>query len=105
MAFFNKEWHDAAAIEWERQHVPIEAVTHIDPAFLVEKKRTLGPAIYRQEYECSFEDNAQSLFDAATLQALCNDDLVPVFAEGRGGHPGPQDLAPMLQLIHGGRRA
>ena len=55
-------WHGPEA--WERVAVPATACPRIDPAFLAEEERTLGPWWYRQEYLLQFRGRPDAdLFD------------------------------------------
>jgi predicted phage terminase large subunit-like protein len=51
--WFYEAWKSQEA--WQRIEKPAQACPRIDPAFLAEEKASMGPAWYRQEYECSFE--------------------------------------------------
>src|SRR5919112_6655021 len=51
---FFEEWSQGEG--WERYEVPARECPRISEAFLEEERSSLPPFIYRQEYECSFED-------------------------------------------------
>src|SRR5215203_4515370 len=51
---FFEEWTNGAG--WERYRVTASEVPRIASAFLEEERRSLPARIFRQEYECSFED-------------------------------------------------
>jgi hypothetical protein len=53
------EWHSVTS-EWERYEVPASDCPRISPEFLEEERAALPLWVYRQEYECSFEDNPQN---------------------------------------------
>ncbi len=65
---------------WTRIEVPVTAVPRIGPARIEEARRTFPDWKFRQEMLCSFEANAASVFDYATLQAALSDDFPPLFA-------------------------
>jgi hypothetical protein len=51
---FFEEWTGDGA--WERYEVPASQCPRISEVFLEEERQALPTRIYRQEYECSFED-------------------------------------------------
>src|SRR5262245_45093301 len=52
--FFWEEWSRGGP-DWLKIRITARECPRIAPTFLAEERRTLGPAWYRQEYECSFE--------------------------------------------------
>jgi len=52
----------------------------IDPAFLAQEERTLGPWWFRQEYCCQFSETTDQVFSHDVLQASLNGDVAPLFA-------------------------
>jgi hypothetical protein len=65
---FWEVWSDGGP-DWERVHVPATECPRIDPAFLAEEQRSLGPWWYSQEYLCEFIDAASSAFSWDMVQA------------------------------------
>jgi len=51
---FYNEW--TGGLGWERYEVPASQCPRISEAFLDEERSDLPPFIFRQEYECSFEE-------------------------------------------------
>src|SRR5215218_3050730 len=51
---FYEEWENGAG--WEKYEVPAEKCPRISAEFLAEERASLPERIYRQEYECSFEE-------------------------------------------------
>lgn len=76
-------WTDANGSDWHRTRVLATEVARIPTAFLELQRRQLSARQYRQEFECSFEANADTIFDVATLQASLVDG-VPLFARTNG---------------------
>jgi hypothetical protein len=68
-------WYEAwrGSEAWERYEVPVTEVPRINPEFLEEERRTLGPWWYEQEYECKFLD--------AQTQAFRREDIDRTFSE------------------------
>ena len=75
-AFF-EEWTNGQG--WERYEVPASQCPRISRKFLEEEAKTLGPRWFRQEYECSFEETQDSVFDYETVEAAISDDVTPLF--------------------------
>jgi hypothetical protein len=81
---FFEEWSDGHG--WERYEVPASEVPRISEAFLAEERRALPSRVYRQEYECSFEDVEDAVFAFEDVQAAITDEVSPLFAgAGAGG--------------------
>ena len=75
---FYHEWAEGGP-GWERIEVKAGDCPRIDKAFLEDEIRALGPRWYRQEYECSFEDLEDSVFDYDTVNAAMDEDVKPLF--------------------------
>src|SRR5215204_2323849 len=57
---FYDEWTGGEG--WERYEVPASECPRIPAEFLEEERATLPPWVYRQEYECSFEETEDQVF-------------------------------------------
>jgi hypothetical protein len=66
---------------WERYEVPASECERIPPEFLEEERRSLPAWIYRQEYECSFEDTEDQLFGYELVQSSITDEVTPLFGK------------------------
>jgi hypothetical protein len=81
---FFEEWTrepgDGSA--WERYEVPATQCPRIPPAFLEEERRSLPAWVYRQEYECSFEETDDQVFSHELVSAAVTDEVRPLFGEG-----------------------
>ncbi len=73
----HEEWTSGAG--WERYEVPATECPRISPEFLEEERRTLPARIYRQEYECSFEETDDSVFGYDIVERAVTDDVEPLF--------------------------
>jgi Terminase large subunit, T4likevirus-type, N-terminal len=80
---FFEEWSEGRG--WERYEVPASEVPRISEAFLAEERRVLPRRIYRQEYECSFEDVEDAVFAFEDVQAAITEEVSPLFGGGIGG--------------------
>jgi hypothetical protein len=76
---FHHEWTEGAG--WERYEVPAAEIPRIPAEFLEEERRTLPAWIYRQEYECSFEDTEDQLFGYELVQSSITGEVTPLFGE------------------------
>ena len=76
---FHHEWTEGEG--WERYEVPATRIPRIPASFLEEERRTLPAWIYRQEYECSFEDLEDALFGYELVQSSMTDEVTPLFGE------------------------
>jgi hypothetical protein len=78
---FFEEWTEGDGSAWERYEVRAEECERIPPSFLEEERRELPAWIYRQEYECSFEDTEDQLFGYDLVQSSITDEVTPLFGE------------------------
>jgi Terminase large subunit, T4likevirus-type, N-terminal len=76
---FHEEW--TAGEGWERYEVPAAECPRIPATFLEEERRALPAWVYRQEYECSFEDTEDQLFGYDLVQSSITDEVTPLFGE------------------------
>ena len=80
-AFF-EEWTEGAG--WERYEVPASQCARISEAFLEEERRSLPRRVYRQEYECSFEETDDQVFSFEDVAAASSKDVTPLFESEAG---------------------
>lgn len=76
---FFEEWTEDGA--WERYEVPAGQCPRISEAFLEEERQALPRRIYRQEYECSFEDTEDAVFAYEDVEAAISSEVTPLFGE------------------------
>jgi len=74
---FFEEWESGAG--WERYEVPAAECPRISPAFLAEERASLPARVYRQEYECSFEETEDQVFSYEEIEGAMSDDVEPLF--------------------------
>src|SRR5215210_8002519 len=74
---FHQEWSEGRG--WERYEVPAADCPRISAAFLAEEREVLPARVYRQEYECSFEETDAALFFTEEIDAAMTDDIAPLF--------------------------
>jgi hypothetical protein len=75
---FYDEWHSRAG-EWECYEVPASNCPRITDAFLEEERAALPSWVYRQEYECSFEETEDQVFTTEMVDAAVSADVKPLF--------------------------
>ena len=78
--FFWETWEQGGP-EWERVRATAEDCPRISRDFLDEQRRTLGDRWYRQEFMCSFEQNADQFFDTPAVLAAFETDEAAIFGE------------------------
>ena len=76
---FFEEWAREPGEGWERYEVRAEECERIPASFLEEERRALPAWIFRQEYECSFEDTEDQLFGYELVQSSITDEVTPFF--------------------------
>ena len=74
---FYEEWTDVRG--WERYEVPASECPRILEGFLDEERASLPPFIFRQEYECSFEETEDQVFTTDLIDRAVTDEVVPLF--------------------------
>jgi hypothetical protein len=79
---FFEEW--TGGIGWERYEVPAGRCPRISEAFLEEERRSLPRRVYRQEYECSFEETDDQVFSFEDVAAAISRDVTPLFGSEAG---------------------
>ena len=76
---FYEEWTGGSSAGWERYEVPAEECPRISEEFLEEERQTLPPWVYRQEYECSFEETEDAVFTTDMIDRAVTDEVKPLF--------------------------
>jgi hypothetical protein len=76
---FFEEWSGGEG--WERYEIPASHCPRISPEFLEEERRALPRRVYRQEYECSFEETDDQVFSFEDVEAAMTQEVTPLFAQ------------------------
>jgi Terminase large subunit, T4likevirus-type, N-terminal len=79
---FFEEWTNG--IGWERYEVPASQCPRIPEVFLEEERHSLPRRVYRQEYECSFEETDDQVFSFEDVAAAISKDVTPLFGSEAG---------------------
>jgi hypothetical protein len=79
---FFEEWSNGTG--WLRFEVPAAECPRIPLSFLEEERRALPARIYRQEYECSFEDTDDQVFAYEDVATAISGEVAPLFSIARG---------------------
>jgi hypothetical protein len=79
---FFEEWTNE--IGWERYEVSASQCPRIPEVFLEEERRSLPRRVYRQEYECSFEETDDQVFSSEDVAAAIRPDVTPLFGSEAG---------------------
>jgi hypothetical protein len=77
---FFEEWTGGAG--WERYEVPAEECPRITHKFLEEEREALPSWVYRQEYECSFEETEDTVFTHEMVERAVTSEVTPLFGSG-----------------------
>ncbi len=77
---FFEEWTGGEG--WERYEVPARECPRISHEFLAEERRALPARVFRQEYECSFEETEDQVFSHELVSAAISEEVKPLFEEG-----------------------
>jgi len=64
--------------EWDRYEVAAAACPRISEEFLEEERRALPSWVFRQEYECSFEETDDQVFTTEMIDAAVSEDVAPL---------------------------
>jgi hypothetical protein len=78
-AFF-EEWTGGRG--WDRYEVPAAECPRISEGFIEEERETLPPWVFRQEYECSFEETEDAVFTLDMIERAVTSDVKPLFGAG-----------------------
>jgi len=74
---FFQEWTEG--VTWERVELRADQCPRIPPEFLAAERASLPAWIYRQEYECSFEETLDQVFSYEHVHAALSADIEPLF--------------------------
>src|SRR5215204_1431458 len=74
---FFEEWSQGEG--WERYEVSAQECPRISTSFLEDERRVLPARVYRQEYECSFEDTEDQVFSFEDVAGALDSDVMPLF--------------------------
>jgi Terminase large subunit, T4likevirus-type, N-terminal len=77
---FFEEWTGGHG--WERYEVPASQCPRISEEFLEEERRVLPSWVYRQEYECSFEETEDQVFTTEMVEQAVTPEVTPLFGSG-----------------------
>jgi hypothetical protein len=68
---------------WEKYEVKASECPRITEEFLEEERQALPSWVYRQEYECSFEETEDTVFTYEMVQGAVTSEVTPLFEGGR----------------------
>jgi Terminase large subunit, T4likevirus-type, N-terminal len=77
---FFEEWTSGHG--WERYEVPASENARITSEFLEEEREALPSWVYRQEYECSFEETEDQVFTYEMVERAVTSEVTPLFGSG-----------------------
>ena len=94
---FFEEWTSGEG--WERYEVKASECPRIGEAFIEEERKSLPARIFRQEYECSFEDVEDQVFAYELVEQAITEEISTLFEpHGERGGAGDQveEVAPLF---------
>jgi Terminase large subunit, T4likevirus-type, N-terminal len=74
---FYEEWIGGEG--WNRYEVPASQCPRIPAGFLEEERRVLPSWVYRQEFECSFEETEDQVFTTEMVERAVTPEVTPLF--------------------------
>jgi hypothetical protein len=74
---FYEEWTGGRG--WERYEAPASECPRITAEFLEEEREVLPSWVYRQEYECSFEETEDQVFTTEMVERAVSSEVTPLF--------------------------
>jgi hypothetical protein len=77
---FFEEWTGGRG--WERYEVPASECPRISSEFLEEERGALPSWVFRQEYECSFEETEDAVFTHEMVERAVTPGVAPLFGSG-----------------------
>ena len=77
---FYEEWTGGHG--WERYEVLASRCPRISEGFLEQERASLPPFIFRQEYECSFEETEDQVFTTDLIDRALTEEVKPLFGTG-----------------------
>ena len=83
--FFHREWTEGAG--WRRFEMKAAECPRIPPEFLEEERLALPARVYRQEYECSFEETDDAVFAFEDVAGAMSEEVAPLFGNPISGNP------------------
>ena len=66
---------------WKRFEVPASQVPRISPEFLEEERAALPDFVFRQEYECQFEETEDQVFSTDIVDRAITAEIEPLFGQ------------------------
>jgi hypothetical protein len=81
---FFEEWTEGKG--WQRFEIPASVVPRISETFLEEERAALPARIFRQEYECSFEETDDQVFSYEDVAAALSEEVAPLFGGSADGY-------------------
>jgi hypothetical protein len=77
---FYEEWTSGHC--WDRYEVPASQCPRISEEFIEEERQALPSWVFRQEYECSFEETEDTVFTSEMIERAVTSEVKPLFGSG-----------------------
>jgi hypothetical protein len=79
--FFHDVWSEGGA-DWNRTRITARECPRIAPEWLLKEKEAMPDFWFRQEFECEFVENSDSVFSFDEVQSTLSDTLEPFYFDG-----------------------
>jgi hypothetical protein len=79
---FYEEWTSGSSAGGERYEVLASECPRISEEFLEEEHAALPSYVFRQEYECSFEETEDQVFTTDVIERAVTSEVTPLFGTG-----------------------
>jgi hypothetical protein len=79
---FYEEWTSGSSAGGERYEVLASECPRISEEFLEEERAALPSYVFRQEYECSFEETEDQVFTTDVIERAVTSEVTPLFGTG-----------------------
>jgi hypothetical protein len=97
--WFHAAW--AGDEDWQRVRVVGSECPRFTAQFLARERAEMGPRWYRQEYECSFEDDAGCPFDMNLVRAAFDPTVRPLFPAAALPRPAYAVTSDLVEALFG----
>jgi hypothetical protein len=79
--FFFNVWSEGGS-DWNRTRIEARECPRISPEWLERERQAMPDFWFRQEFECEFVENSDSVFSFDEVQSTLSDTLEPFYFEG-----------------------
>ncbi len=74
------DWWANGGDTWERTLVPVDQCPRISKSFLDDERKSLGEALFKQEYFCAFIETDEPVFPSEIIERAFSSEVQPLWA-------------------------